>query len=43
MFDDTYQIPFLAGPYSHVFEAYVASKVGALLATKEFVKQKEPG
>jgi nucleoside-diphosphate-sugar epimerase len=42
VFDDTYEIPFPAGPYSHVFEAYAASKVRALVATKEFVKEKKP-
>ncbi|KUJ09721.1 NAD(P)-binding protein [Mollisia scopiformis] len=42
VFDDQYQIPFPAGPYSHVFEAYSASKVRALIATKEFVKEKKP-
>ena len=42
VFDDTYQIPFPAGPYSHMFEAYSASKVRALLATKEFVAEKKP-
>ena len=42
VFDDTYQIPFPAGPYSHVFEAYAAGKVRALVATKEFVKGKKP-
>jgi len=42
VFDDTYQIPFPAGPYSHPFEAYAASKVRALVATKEFVEQKKP-
>ena len=42
VFDDTYQIPFPAGPYSHVFEAYAAGKVRALVATKEFIAQKKP-
>jgi hypothetical protein len=42
VFDDTYQIPFPAGPYTHPFEAYAASKVRALVATKEFVEQKKP-
>ena len=42
VFDDTYQIPFPAGPYSHVFEAYSAGKVRALVATKEFVATKKP-
>ena len=42
VFDDTYEIPFPAGPYSHVFEAYAAGKVRALVATKEFVAQKKP-
>jgi nucleoside-diphosphate-sugar epimerase len=42
VFDDKYEIPFPAGPYSHVFEAYAASKVRALVATKEFVKEKKP-
>jgi nucleoside-diphosphate-sugar epimerase len=42
VFDDKYEIPFPAGPYSHVFEAYGASKVRALVATKEFVKEKKP-
>jgi nucleoside-diphosphate-sugar epimerase len=38
VFDDTYEIPFPAGPYGNVFEAYAASKVRALVATKEFVR-----
>jgi nucleoside-diphosphate-sugar epimerase len=42
VFDDTYEIPFPAGPYSHVFEAYAASKVRALEATKQFVKENKP-
>lgn len=42
VFDDTYQIPFPAGPYSHVFEAYSAGKVRALVATKQFVADKKP-
>lgn len=42
VFDDTYEIPFPAGPYSHVFEAYAASKVRALVATKEFIASKKP-
>lgn len=42
VFDDTYQIPFPAGPYGHMFEAYSASKVRALLATKKFVEEKKP-
>jgi len=42
VFDDTYEIPFPAGPYTHPFEAYSASKVRALVATKEFVKEKKP-
>ncbi len=42
VFDDKYEIPFPAGPYSHVFEAYAASKVRALLATNDFVKEKKP-
>ncbi|KAG0645446.1 Ketoreductase CTB6 [Hyphodiscus hymeniophilus] len=42
VYDDTYQIPFPAGPYSHVFEAYSASKVRALVATKDFVAEKKP-
>jgi len=42
VFDDTYEIPFPAGPYSHVFEAYAASKVRALVATKKFVAEKKP-
>jgi nucleoside-diphosphate-sugar epimerase len=42
VFDDTYEIPFPAGPYSHPFEAYAASKVRALLATKDFVAAKKP-
>jgi nucleoside-diphosphate-sugar epimerase len=42
IFDDTYEIPFPAGPYSHVFEAYAAGKVRALVATKEFVAEKNP-
>ena len=42
VFDDTYEIPFPAGPYTHVFEAYAASKVRALVATKNFVAEKKP-
>jgi nucleoside-diphosphate-sugar epimerase len=42
VFDDTYEIPFPVGPYTHPFEAYAASKVRALVATKEFVKEKKP-
>ncbi|KAH8594761.1 hypothetical protein B0O99DRAFT_687538 [Bisporella sp. PMI_857] len=42
VFDDTYHIPFPAGPYQSAFEAYAASKVAALLATKEFVTEKHP-
>jgi nucleoside-diphosphate-sugar epimerase len=42
VFDDTYQIPFPAGPYNHMFEAYAASKVRALIATNKFVEEKKP-
>jgi nucleoside-diphosphate-sugar epimerase len=42
VFDDTYEIPFPAGPYSHIFEAYAAGKVRALVFTKEFIKEKKP-
>lgn len=42
VFDDTYEIPFPAGPYTNPFEAYAASKVRALVATKEFLKEKKP-
>ncbi|TAQ89682.1 hypothetical protein B7494_g1988 [Chlorociboria aeruginascens] len=42
VFDDTYEIPFPAGPYSHPFEAYSASKVRALIATKDFIATKKP-
>jgi nucleoside-diphosphate-sugar epimerase len=42
VFDDTYETPLPAGPYQHEFEAYSASKVRALVATKEFVKEKQP-
>lgn len=42
VFDDKYEIPFPAGPYTHPFEAYAASKVRALVATKEFVSEKKP-
>ena len=42
VFNDKYEIPFPAGPYSHVFEAYAASKVRALVATKDFVAEKQP-
>jgi nucleoside-diphosphate-sugar epimerase len=42
VFDDTFQIPFPAGPYSHMFEAYAAGKVRALVATKEFIAQNKP-
>jgi nucleoside-diphosphate-sugar epimerase len=43
VFDDKYEIPFPAGPYNNVFEAYSASKVRALVATKEFVKNNKLG
>lgn len=42
VFDDTYETPFPAGPYSHPFEAYAASKVRALIATKEFISTNKP-
>jgi len=42
VFDDQYQIPFPAGPYNHPFEAYGASKVRALVATKQFLEEKKP-
>jgi nucleoside-diphosphate-sugar epimerase len=42
VFDDTYQIPFPAGPYHHMFEAYAAGKVRSLVATKEFIAEKKP-
>lgn len=42
VFTDTYQIPFPAGPYNNAFEAYSASKVRALVATKEFVEREKP-
>ncbi len=42
VFDDKYEIPIPEGPYSHVFEAYSASKVRALVATKKFVEEKKP-
>ncbi|KAF4625254.1 hypothetical protein G7Y89_g12914 [Cudoniella acicularis] len=42
VFDDKYEIPVPEGPYSHPFEAYSASKVRALDATKRFVKEKKP-
>lgn len=42
VFDDTYEIPFPAGPYTNPFEAYSAGKVRALIATKEFVATKKP-
>ena len=42
IFDDTYKIPFPAGPYSNPFEAYAASKVRALLATNDFVNEQNP-
>jgi nucleoside-diphosphate-sugar epimerase len=42
VFDDTYQIPYPAGPYHHMFEAYAAGKVRALVATKEFLADKKP-
>jgi nucleoside-diphosphate-sugar epimerase len=42
VFDDTYKIPFPAGPYHHMFEAYAAGKVRALAATEEFIKEKRP-
>ena len=42
VFDDTYDTPFPEGPYTHVFQAYGASKIRALIATKEFIKEKKP-
>jgi nucleoside-diphosphate-sugar epimerase len=42
VYDETYQIPFLAGPYHHMFEAYAAGKVRSLVATKEFIASKKP-
>jgi nucleoside-diphosphate-sugar epimerase len=42
VFDDTYQIPFPAGPYHHMFEAYAAGKVRALVATKDFLAANKP-
>ena len=42
VFDDKYEIPFPAGPYSNAFEAYAAGKVRALEATKEFITTKKP-
>lgn len=42
VFDDKYQIPFPAGPYQNSSEAYAASKVRALIATNEFVKENKP-
>jgi nucleoside-diphosphate-sugar epimerase len=41
-FDESYEIPFPEGPYGHEFEAYAASKVRALVATKEFIADKKP-
>lgn len=42
VFNDQYQIPFPAGPYGNAFEAYAASKVRALIATKEFIARNKP-
>jgi len=42
VFDDQYETVIHDGPYSHPFEAYAASKVRALAATKNFVKEKKP-
>jgi nucleoside-diphosphate-sugar epimerase len=42
VFDDTYQIPTPMGPYNHMFEAYAAGKVRALVATKEFIAENKP-
>jgi nucleoside-diphosphate-sugar epimerase len=42
VFDDKYEIPFPAGPYTNAFQAYGAGKVRALVATKEFVATKKP-
>ncbi|KAE8445973.1 hypothetical protein EG329_012612 [Mollisiaceae sp. DMI_Dod_QoI] len=42
VFDDKYEVPLPTGPLTHVFEAYAAGKVRALLATNEFVKEKKP-
>jgi nucleoside-diphosphate-sugar epimerase len=42
VFDDTYEAPNPAPPYHHPFEAYAAGKKRALIATKDFVKEKKP-
>ena len=42
LFDDTYHTPLPLGPYSHVFKAYAASKVHALVASKNFMAEKKP-
>jgi nucleoside-diphosphate-sugar epimerase len=42
VYDDTYHAPYPEPPYHHPFEAYAAGKKRALLATKDFVKEKKP-
>ena len=42
VFDDTYHAPYPEPPYHHPFEAYAAGKKRALIATKDFVKEKKP-
>jgi nucleoside-diphosphate-sugar epimerase len=42
VFDDQYQIPEPLGPYKSSFEAYCASKVRALHASKAFVAKNKP-
>src|SRR4051794_23902353 len=42
VFNDAYEIPFPAGPYTNSFEAYAAGKVRALVHTKKFIADKKP-
>jgi len=39
---DTYEAGYPAPPYHHGFEAYAAGKKRALLAAKDFDKEKKP-
>ncbi|MCJ1399447.1 hypothetical protein MMC11_002649 [Xylographa trunciseda] len=43
IFNDQWKTPLAKAPYANKFEAYAASKVGALLATQDFVKENNPG
>ena len=43
IFSDQWKTPLANVPNANKFEAYAASKVGALLATEDFVKENNPG